>query len=224
MKAEAARDELERQAGADRFGKPLESMTVRELEAARDELRNKKNPTEEDRKTLGLLEKYVADKADARREYVAIATGKSYDDVVRLERSGRSIDSLFEQSRKTPLFPEKADGKNEFRQSAQDAETFVGNFGSRRTLDVGESRTFTFEGTRTPVTVRKTADASKPYLISVNGKEAFECGEKDVRAHMSMAKFLCENGLDFLAPATAEMLKRKSVRNGDLATAEDGEF
>lgn len=224
MKAETARDELERQAGADRFGKPLESMTVRELEAARDELKNKKNPTEEDRKTLGLLEKYVADKADARREYVAIATGKSYDEVVRLERSGRSIDSLFEQSRKTPLFSEKSGGKEGSWQSARGDEAFAENFGSRRTLDVGESRTFTFEGTRTPVTVRKTADASKPYLISVNGKEAFECGEKDVAAHMSMAKFLCENGLDFLAPATAEMLKRKSVRDGNLVTAEDGEF
>lgn len=39
-----------------------------------------------------------------------------------------------------------------------------------------------------------------------------------------MAKLLCENGLEFLGGVSSEMLKIASVRKGDLATAQDGEF
>ena len=39
-----------------------------------------------------------------------------------------------------------------------------------------------------------------------------------------MVKLLCDNGLEFLAPVSKEMLRTASLREGNLASAEDGSF
>lgn len=198
-------------------------MSVKELQAVRDGFRAKTNPTEDEKMTLALLERHIANKADARREYVAIATKRTYEEIVALEKSGQNIDAIYEKARKEPLFPKS--GSREEPSSRQSSETTAGSyFGERRAFDVGETRTVRFEGSEVPVSVTKTGDMANPYLISVNGKESFECDEKSLEAHLEMAKFLCDNGLEFLAPVTTEMVRRNSVREGDLATAKDGKF
>jgi hypothetical protein len=76
----------------------------------------------------------------------------------------------------------------------------------------------------TNVTIVKTDDSATPYRISVGGTETYSCNEKNLASHLEMAKLLCDNGLEFLAPVSADMLRIASVREGNLATAKDGEF
>lgn len=222
MKAEESGDELERRLRDAKLPKPIGEMSLKELEAVREGLRSKTNPTEDEKKTLALLEKHMADRTDARREYVAIATKRTYEEVVALEKNGQSLDSLYEKARKEPIFarsPQSADYV-----SRSDEAPRTAYFDERRAFAVGETVTIRFVGSEVPVSVTKTGNSENPYRISVNGKESFECDGKSLDAHLEMAKFLCDNGIEFLAPLTSEMIRRNSVREGDLATAKDGKF
>lgn len=76
----------------------------------------------------------------------------------------------------------------------------------------------------TQVTVEKTSNSSTPYLVRVDGKDAFACTDKNLASNLQMADLLSKNGLAFLAPVSSELLRRSSVSKGDLATANDGDF
>ncbi len=76
----------------------------------------------------------------------------------------------------------------------------------------------------TSVTVEKTNDASSPYVVRVDGKEAFRCSDKNLSANLQMAELLSKSGLAFLAPISSDLLKKASVAKGNLATAADGDF
>lgn len=72
--------------------------------------------------------------------------------------------------------------------------------------------------------MEKTSDTSQPYVVKVDGKNAFVCTDKNLAANLQMADLLSKNGLAFLAPLSADLLKRSSVAKGNLATANDGDF
>ena len=200
-------------------------MTDAELRNEKAALDAKKNPTDQDRQASEALAKYIKDRTPARREFVAIATGKSYDEVLHLERSGQNLDALFEQAKKEPVFANReSTGKNTGNERQTNAGALVGEPFGRTEMKIGQSYEFKFAGDSAPVEVKKTSDAQNPYVISVDGRESFACDEKNLRAHLDMVKLLCDNGLEFLAPVSKEMLRTASLREGNLASAEDGSF
>lgn len=91
-------------------------------------------------------------------------------------------------------------------------------------LPVGRAVRVPVGNESTNVTVEKTADVSTPYVVKVDGKDAFVCSDKNLAANLQMADLLSRNGLAFLAPVSAELLKLSSVAKGDFATANDGDF
>lgn len=91
-------------------------------------------------------------------------------------------------------------------------------------LPVGRTVRVPVGNESTQVTVEKTENAATPYLVRVDGKDAFSCTEKNLAANLQMADLLSKNDLAFLAPISSELLKRSSVSKGDLATADDGDF
>lgn len=205
--------------------KPFEDMTDAELRGAKIALDAKKEPTEEDRIASEALAKYIKDRTPARREFVALATGKTYDEVVRLERSGQNLDTLFEQAKKEPIPTNRKNAEETVAApNRSDFRTFADDSFARTEMKVGQSYELRFSETSASVEITKTSDSQNPYRVSVAGKEAYECNEKNLDAHLDMAKLLCDNGLEFLAPVSKEMLKKVSVHSGSLATAEDGRF
>lgn len=205
--------------------KPFEDMTDAELRQEKAALDAKKEPTEEDRIAAAALAKYIKDRTPARREFVALVTGKTYDEVLRLERGGQNLDALFEQAKKEPVFTNRKGGEEATANAHRsDVRTFADDSLGRTEMKVGQSYELRFSETSASVEITKTSDSQNPYRVSVAGKEAFACNEKNLDAHLDMAKLLCDNGLEFLAPVSKEMLRKVSVSSGSLATAEDGRF
>lgn len=89
-------------------------------------------------------------------------------------------------------------------------------------LPIGETVRLPIGGRDDEVSV--TNEGGGKFVVAVDGKKAYECPEKDLGAHLDMAKFLCENGLAFLAEHSEEILKRASVADGNLKEADGGSF
>lgn len=201
-------------------------MTDDELRQTKASLDSKSPMTENDRKASLAVAAYIASRNPARREFVAIANGTTYEEVAKREKNGESLESMFEKAKKEPTFknadPRGATGGKDGSPSESNASYGPGSI--PRELRTGQSYEFKFSGDSAPVEVKKTADAQNPYVVSVGGKESFTCSEKNLRAHLDMVKLLCDNGIEFLAPVSREMLKAVSLREGNLGTAEDGNF
>ncbi len=201
-------------------------MTDDELKNMKASLEAKTPLTDDDRKASAAIAGYIASRNPARREFVAIASGTTYEEVARREKNGESLESMFEKAKREPTF-KNADahgatvGKDG---SPSESNASYGPGSIPRELRTGQSYEFKFSGDSAPVEVKKTADAQNPYVVSVDGKESFACSEKNLRAHLEMVKLLCDNGIEFLAPVSREMLKAVSLREGNLGTAEDGSF
>lgn len=227
MKSEEKLAELERAAPAEPGRKPFESMSDEEIKKLVASFDSKAGKTDDDRRLARALTEYSASRTPARREYVAISGDISYEEVARREANGESLDSMFEKARKEPVFKNaapNADANRKESASTTDGDGTYGPASGPRSLKEGQSYEFKFAGDSAPVEVKKTSDTQNPFLVSVGGKESFACSEKNLRAHLDMVKLLCDNGLEFLAPVSKEMLKTVSVRDGNLATAEDGNF
>lgn len=227
MDSERKRAELEQAAGTRKPGeKSFEAMTDDELKKEKSALDSKTPMTEEDRKTSNAIASYLASRNPARREFVAIVSGTTYEEVAKRERNGESLESMFEKAKKEPTFKNTdAHGTADANADNPESRRMPYGFGSNpRELRAGQSYEFKFADDSAPVEVKKTADAQNPYVISVGGKESFTCNEKNLRAHLDMVKLLCDNGIEFLAPVAKEMLKAASLRKGNLASAEDGSF
>lgn len=212
---------------ADPKGKPIEKMTDSELRTMAASLDSKAGKTEDDKRLARAVASYLESRDPARREYVAITMGTTYEEIAKREAKGESLESMFEKARKEPVFKnaENRNGGNGKEQASGTKEDGAPwGAASPRSLKEGQSYAFTFAGDSTPVEVKKTSDSVNPYVVSVGGKEAFACSDENLRAHLDMAKLLCDNGLEFLAPVSKEMLKTASVREGNLASAEDGSF
>lgn len=207
-------------------GKSIEKMKDSELKSMADSLNAKAGKTENEQRFADAVNDYLASRNPARREFVAISTGTTYEDVVRREAKGESLESMFEKAQKEPLFKNSENARvseNDSTAASKEAGAFPMGSGPK-SLKEGQSYAFTFAGDSTSVEVKKTSDSMNPYVVSVGGKEAFACSDENLRAHLEMAKLLCDNGLEFLAPVSKEMLKMASVREGNLASTEDGRF
>lgn len=91
-------------------------------------------------------------------------------------------------------------------------------------LPAGHEVKVPLEGVSTDIRVLRTNDAATPFVISVEGKKSYVCGEKELSANLQMAELLSKSGLAFLAPISSDLLRKSSVSKGNLATAADGDF
>ncbi|MDQ1343904.1 MAG: hypothetical protein QG650_624 [Patescibacteria group bacterium] len=203
-------------------GKHISELSAHEITKTAKELKEKPNPSEAEKKTIGEMEKYEGTVLEAKRETVAIVRGISYDEVRQLEKRGETVESMYEKARAEPIF------KTADKISVGEIPDRISyeNFSSERMerMRTGQTVSMDLGSETTNVIIAKTGDSVAPYRISVGGMEAYSCNEKNLVSHLEMAKLLCENGLEFLAPVSADMLRIASVREGNLATAKDGEF
>lgn len=172
----------------------------------------KSGKTEEESAALAVLERHLGERHKAKREFVAIMNDVSYEEVVRMEKNGQNVESLYEKAKAKPVFENKTPSDaaaSELQKNARFDDVHGLDAASMRT---GQSVEIRFSGDASAVSVTKTADVMNPYVVSVAGKEAFECNEKNLSAHLEMAKLLCDNGLEFLAPVSSKMLENASVK------------
>lgn len=206
---------------SERTGKPISEMSSKDVERSAEELAKRGDLTDEERRTLGKAKHYLETKRDAQRETVAIVRGISYDDVRELEKRGESVESLYAKAKSEATFrmASKLSGSDAGeRMSYEGFRSFDADaIRQGRSVEVAV-------GSGSSVTISRTDDFANPYRVWVGGTESFSCNEKNLSAHLEMAKLLCDTGLEFLGPVSADLLRVASVREGSLATARDGDF
>lgn len=178
-----------------------------------------------DAELLKAVERQIATQTAVKRQVVAIAAGTTYEEVVRLEKSGVSIEDLYARTAKRDPYGPRASlaelAGNGTDANAGSMERVMSALGE--TAPVGTSvRIDAGFGSDGEVSVTKSGEGR--YLVSVGGTQAYECGSANLEAYVGMAKLLEASGLGFLAPYAEDFLRTAALRRGEKTDADNGDL
>ncbi len=148
-------------------------------------------------------------------------TGKTYEQILSLERQGASLEKLYDSTKRVKIFSgSDSRGVAEYPVTTIDV-THLNHF-SGDALKVGESVAVRLSSGSEDIRVVRADDAANPFRVFVGGREAFACDERTLSAHLELGDLFSRNGLGFLVPVAGELLRKASVRQGEAIGARDG--